>query len=197
MYRISLAASWVRQPGELPPDQCIEDIFAGETAGRLKCHPMLRLKTRLPKENHLRRAIAARVAAAVKILGLCQRKLVPLTAHTRATMAARAQEVMGATRYGPGTGAGSENIISSNSRAAKTHTRATPCCTPSHPSTISSVPAIAVTVAAPARRAPAPPPSRGEITPELARRRHRHPILEPVTAAHSPRARSLRSAPCM
>lgn len=29
MYRISLAASWVRQPGELPPDQCIEDIFAG------------------------------------------------------------------------------------------------------------------------------------------------------------------------
>lgn len=29
MYRRSLAASWVRQPGELPPDQCIEDIFAG------------------------------------------------------------------------------------------------------------------------------------------------------------------------
>lgn len=29
MYRRALAASWLAQPGELPPDQCIEDIFAG------------------------------------------------------------------------------------------------------------------------------------------------------------------------
>ncbi|KAM0271669.1 hypothetical protein ACHAQH_008979 [Verticillium albo-atrum] len=29
MYRKALAASWTRQPGELPADQCIEDIFAG------------------------------------------------------------------------------------------------------------------------------------------------------------------------
>ncbi|KAM0333446.1 hypothetical protein ACHAQA_002108 [Verticillium albo-atrum] len=29
MYRKTLAASWTRQPGELPADQCIEDIFAG------------------------------------------------------------------------------------------------------------------------------------------------------------------------
>ncbi|OTB07371.1 hypothetical protein M426DRAFT_318064 [Hypoxylon sp. CI-4A] len=29
MYRHSLAASWACQPGELPADECIEDIFAG------------------------------------------------------------------------------------------------------------------------------------------------------------------------
>ncbi|KAL1837848.1 hypothetical protein VTJ49DRAFT_3321 [Mycothermus thermophilus] len=29
MYRRALAASWVSQPGELPADQCIEDIFGG------------------------------------------------------------------------------------------------------------------------------------------------------------------------
>lgn len=31
MYRRALAASWLSQPGELPPDQCVEDIFAGGT----------------------------------------------------------------------------------------------------------------------------------------------------------------------
>lgn len=31
MYRLTLAASWVAQPGELPADQCIESIFAGGT----------------------------------------------------------------------------------------------------------------------------------------------------------------------
>ena len=29
MYRRALAASWGAQPGELPADECIEDIFAG------------------------------------------------------------------------------------------------------------------------------------------------------------------------
>ena len=29
MYRLSLAAYWAAQPGELRPDECIEDIFAG------------------------------------------------------------------------------------------------------------------------------------------------------------------------
>ena len=29
MYRRTLAASWAAQAGELPADQCIEDIFAG------------------------------------------------------------------------------------------------------------------------------------------------------------------------
>ena len=29
MYRRTLAASWLAQPGELPADKCIEDIFAG------------------------------------------------------------------------------------------------------------------------------------------------------------------------
>jgi len=29
MYRRALAASWASQPGELPADQCIEDIFSG------------------------------------------------------------------------------------------------------------------------------------------------------------------------
>ena len=29
MYRRTLAASWAAQPGELPADQCIENIFAG------------------------------------------------------------------------------------------------------------------------------------------------------------------------
>lgn len=29
MYRRALAASWAAQPGELPADQCIEDIFSG------------------------------------------------------------------------------------------------------------------------------------------------------------------------
>ncbi|KAK4199694.1 N-terminal C2 in EEIG1 and EHBP1 proteins-domain-containing protein [Triangularia verruculosa] len=29
MYRRALAASWASQPGELPADECIEDIFAG------------------------------------------------------------------------------------------------------------------------------------------------------------------------
>ncbi|KAK3363417.1 hypothetical protein B0T25DRAFT_527361 [Lasiosphaeria hispida] len=29
VYRRALAASWASQPGELPADQCIEDIFAG------------------------------------------------------------------------------------------------------------------------------------------------------------------------
>src|SRR5690606_16117135 len=29
MYRRALAASWASQPGELPADQCIENIFSG------------------------------------------------------------------------------------------------------------------------------------------------------------------------
>lgn len=29
MYRRALAASWASQPGELPADQCVEEIFAG------------------------------------------------------------------------------------------------------------------------------------------------------------------------
>jgi hypothetical protein len=29
MYRRALAASWAAQPGELPADQCVEDIFSG------------------------------------------------------------------------------------------------------------------------------------------------------------------------
>lgn len=29
MYRRNLAAFWVAQPGELPADECIENIFAG------------------------------------------------------------------------------------------------------------------------------------------------------------------------
>ena len=29
MYRQNLAASWAAQAGELPPDKCVEDIFAG------------------------------------------------------------------------------------------------------------------------------------------------------------------------
>ena len=29
MYRQNLAASWAMQVGELPPDKCVEDIFAG------------------------------------------------------------------------------------------------------------------------------------------------------------------------
>lgn len=29
MYRRALAASWAVQQGELPPDECIEDIFSG------------------------------------------------------------------------------------------------------------------------------------------------------------------------
>lgn len=29
MYRRALAASWASQPGELPADECVEEIFAG------------------------------------------------------------------------------------------------------------------------------------------------------------------------
>ena len=29
MYRQNLAATWMMQPGELAPDRCVEDIFAG------------------------------------------------------------------------------------------------------------------------------------------------------------------------
>ena len=34
MYRCALAASWSCQPGELPANECIEDIFAGGTGWR-------------------------------------------------------------------------------------------------------------------------------------------------------------------
>ncbi|CAJ2503675.1 Uu.00g110690.m01.CDS01 [Anthostomella pinea] len=36
MYRRSLAASWACQPGELPADECIEDIFSGGSGWRDK-----------------------------------------------------------------------------------------------------------------------------------------------------------------
>lgn len=36
MYRTALSASWAAQAGELPPDKCIEDIFAGGTGWGLK-----------------------------------------------------------------------------------------------------------------------------------------------------------------
>ena len=38
-YRRVLAASWMSQPGELPADQCIEDIFAGGNGFRTADHP--------------------------------------------------------------------------------------------------------------------------------------------------------------
>ncbi|KAK0387930.1 hypothetical protein NLU13_4175 [Sarocladium strictum] len=36
LYRRSLAASWYRQPSELPADECIEDIFSGGNGWRTK-----------------------------------------------------------------------------------------------------------------------------------------------------------------
>jgi hypothetical protein len=39
MYRLSLAASWAAQVGELPPDQCIENIFAGGDGWKYKTAP--------------------------------------------------------------------------------------------------------------------------------------------------------------
>ncbi|KAL7816634.1 N-terminal C2 in EEIG1 and EHBP1 proteins domain-containing protein [Trichoderma gracile] len=36
LYRRTLAASWTRQPSELPTDECIEDIFAGGNGWRTK-----------------------------------------------------------------------------------------------------------------------------------------------------------------
>lgn len=50
MYRISLAASWVRQPGELPPDQCIEDIFAGGDGWSAELSPHT-----IPQDQHPQR----------------------------------------------------------------------------------------------------------------------------------------------
>jgi hypothetical protein len=39
MYRRALAASWAAQTGELPADQCIEDIFSGGDGWREKYDP--------------------------------------------------------------------------------------------------------------------------------------------------------------
>ncbi|KAL6830285.1 N-terminal C2 in EEIG1 and EHBP1 proteins domain-containing protein [Trichoderma camerunense] len=36
LYRRALAASWTRQPSELPTDECIEDIFSGGNGWRTK-----------------------------------------------------------------------------------------------------------------------------------------------------------------
>lgn len=36
MYRRTLAASWSRQPAELPADECIEDIFSGGNGWKTK-----------------------------------------------------------------------------------------------------------------------------------------------------------------
>ncbi|KAL6871422.1 N-terminal C2 in EEIG1 and EHBP1 proteins domain-containing protein [Trichoderma novae-zelandiae] len=36
LYRRTLAASWTRQPSELPTDECIEDIFSGGNGWRTK-----------------------------------------------------------------------------------------------------------------------------------------------------------------
>jgi hypothetical protein len=36
LYRRTLAASWSRQPNELPADECIEDIFSGGNGWRTK-----------------------------------------------------------------------------------------------------------------------------------------------------------------
>ena len=41
MYRHALAASWASQIGELPADQCIEDIFAGGDGWKEKYTPTL------------------------------------------------------------------------------------------------------------------------------------------------------------
>ena len=41
MYRHALAASWAAQIGELPADQCIEDIFAGGDGWKEKYNPTL------------------------------------------------------------------------------------------------------------------------------------------------------------
>lgn len=41
MYRHALAASWASQLGELPPDQCIENIFAGGDGWKDKYTPKL------------------------------------------------------------------------------------------------------------------------------------------------------------
>jgi hypothetical protein len=45
MYRRALAASWACQPGELPADQCIEDIFSGGDGWKDKYDP----KSNLPR----------------------------------------------------------------------------------------------------------------------------------------------------
>lgn len=41
MYRHALAASWAAQIGELPADQCIEDIFAGGDGWKERYNPTL------------------------------------------------------------------------------------------------------------------------------------------------------------
>lgn len=53
IYRRTLAATWACQAGELPPDQLIEDIFAGGSGGRLPAmhKPGLNARLGLREEN--------------------------------------------------------------------------------------------------------------------------------------------------
>jgi hypothetical protein len=51
MYRHALAASWAAQTGELPADECIEDIFAGGDGWKDKFDPASSLP-RTGKDPH-------------------------------------------------------------------------------------------------------------------------------------------------
>jgi len=49
IYRRTLAATWACQPGELPPDKLIEDLFAGGDGGRLEPPLIPRKHERAPR----------------------------------------------------------------------------------------------------------------------------------------------------
>ena len=51
MYRRALAASWAAQPGELPADQCVEDIFNGGDGWKEKKHHEMAAKPRIAQED--------------------------------------------------------------------------------------------------------------------------------------------------
>lgn len=51
MYRQSLAASWGAQPGELPADQCIDDIFAGGDGWKTSSRPVQSKMAVVESEN--------------------------------------------------------------------------------------------------------------------------------------------------
>ncbi|KAI0475879.1 hypothetical protein GGR56DRAFT_693007 [Xylariaceae sp. FL0804] len=56
MYRRALAASWACQPGELPADECIEDIFSGGNGWRRHKSSSSSSSSPPPPRSHSRRA---------------------------------------------------------------------------------------------------------------------------------------------
>ncbi|KAK4943146.1 hypothetical protein LTR10_017170 [Elasticomyces elasticus] len=79
IYRRTLAATWACQAGELPPDKLIEDIFAGNSGGRLPAmhKPALEARMGLHEEGMERSSSSDEMKRPVTP----PQRLMPQTAH--------------------------------------------------------------------------------------------------------------------